>query len=153
METLPIKNKSMSIAKEFRDFVARGNVMDLAVGVIIGGAFGQIVNSLVNDIVMPPIGYVTGGVNFKDIKILLRDTYVDGAGKTVEAITLNIGNFFQVVFNFIIIALAIFVIIKAVNKLKKEHKEDEKLEEKKIEEDSKEVKILMEIRDSLKKSK
>jgi len=152
MNTLPVKEKSMSIAKEFRDFIARGNVMDLAVGVIIGGAFGQIVNSLVNDIVMPPISYVTGNVNFKDIKILLRDTYIDSTGKTFDAITLNIGNFFQVIFNFMIIAIVIFLIIKVVNRVKREQETKEKKEEKKIVEDSKEVKILMEIRDSLKKN-
>ncbi|MFS8131220.1 MAG: large-conductance mechanosensitive channel protein MscL [Candidatus Dojkabacteria bacterium] len=141
----------MSIAKEFRDFIARGNVMDLAVGVIIGGAFGQIVNSLVNDIVMPPIAYVTGNVNFRDIKVLLRDSYVDSTGKTFEAITLNVGNFFQVVFNFLIVAIVIFVIIKVVNRVKREQETKEKKEEKKIVEDSKEVKLLIEIRDALKK--
>ncbi|MEO6728342.1 MAG: large-conductance mechanosensitive channel protein MscL [Candidatus Dojkabacteria bacterium] len=149
MSNLPVKEKTMSIAKEFREFAARGNVIDLAIGVIIGGAFGQIVTSLVNDIVMPPIAYLTGNVNFSDIKILLKDSYTDVNGKTFQAITLNIGNFFQVIFNFVIIAMAIFLIIKTVNRLKKKRLEEEKQEQKEIIEDSKEVKILIEIRDAL----
>lgn len=104
----------MSIIKEFRDFAMRGNVVDMAVGVIIGGAFGKIVSSLVGDVVMPVLGILTGGVDFKDLKIVLAEA----VGET-PAVTLNYGAFVQNVFDFIIIAFAIFMMIKALNKVKK----------------------------------
>lgn len=103
-----------NFANEFKEFAIKGNVIDLAVGVIIGGAFGKITNSLVADIVMPPLGLLTGGVNFTDIKITLKQA-VDGA----EAVTLNIGNFVQTVFDFSLMALAVFVMIKFINRLKR----------------------------------
>lgn len=107
----------MSIIKEFKSFATRGNVVDLAVGIIIGAAFGKIVSSIVSDIIMPPIGLLIGGVNFTDLKIVLKaaETLVDG--KINDAVTINIGNFVQAIFDFIIIAFAIFLIIKALNKL------------------------------------
>lgn len=104
----------MSFIKEFRQFAMRGNVVDMAIGVIIGGAFGKIVSSLVGDVVMPVLGILTGGVDFKDLKIVLAEK----VGET-PAVTLNYGMFIQNVFDFIIIAFAIFLMVKAINKLKK----------------------------------
>ncbi len=128
----------MSFIKEFREFAMRGNVVDMAVGVIIGGAFGKIVSSLVADVFMPVLGILTGGVDFKDLKI----TLADAVGET-PAVTLNYGVFIQNVFDFIIIAFAIFMMIKALNKLKKT--------EEKVKELTTEEKLLTEIRDLLKK--
>jgi large conductance mechanosensitive channel len=110
----------MAILKEFREFVTKGNVVDLAIGIIIGGAFGKIVSSFVADIIMPPLGLLIGGVNFTDIKFTLKDAYMDAAGKVIsKAVTLNIGNFLQVVFDFLIVAFAIFMMIKAINRIKR----------------------------------
>lgn len=128
----------MSFIKEFREFAMRGNVVDMAVGVIIGGAFGKIVSSLVADVFMPVLGILTGGVDFKDLKI----TLADAVGET-PAVTLNYGVFIQNVFDFIIIAFAIFMMIKELNKLKKP--------EEKVKELTGEEKLLTEIRDLLKK--
>ena len=128
----------MSFIKEFREFAMRGNVVDMAVGVIIGGAFGKIVSSLVADVFMPVLGILTGGVDFKDLKI----TLADAVGET-PAVPLNYGVFIQNVFDFIIIAFAIFMMIKALNKLKKP--------EEKVKELTGEEKLLTEIRDLLKK--
>ncbi|MCI5764111.1 large-conductance mechanosensitive channel protein MscL [Actinobacillus porcinus] len=104
----------MSFIKEFREFAVRGNVVDMAVGVIIGGAFGKIVSSLVGDIVMPVLGILTGSVDFKDLKIVLAEA----VGNT-PAVTLNYGLFIQNVLDFIIIAFAIFMMVKGINKIKK----------------------------------
>ena len=104
----------MSFIKEFREFAMRGNVVDMAVGVIIGGAFGKIVSSLVAYIAMPVLGILTGGVDFKDLKI----TLAEAVGET-PAVTLNYGAFVQNVFDFIIIAFVIFMMIKGINKVKK----------------------------------
>ncbi len=131
----------MSFVKEFREFAMRGNVVDMAVGVIIGGAFGKIVSSLVGDVFMPILGILTGGVDFKDLKI----TLAEAVGET-PAVTLNYGAFIQNVFDFIIIAFAIFMMIKALNKLKKPAEEVAAPAEPSAEE-----KLLTEIRDLLKK--
>lgn len=104
----------MSILKEFKTFAMRGNVIDLAVGIIIGGAFGKIVSSVVNDIIMPPIGLAVGGVDFKELKIVLKEAVGDKL-----AVTLNYGNFLQVTFDFMIVAFAVFLLIKGINSLKK----------------------------------
>ncbi|WP_273403575.1 large-conductance mechanosensitive channel protein MscL [Actinobacillus porcinus] len=104
----------MSFIKEFREFAVRGNVVDMAVGVIIGGAFGKIVSSLVGDIFMPVLGILTGGIDFKNLKIVLAEA----VGNT-PAVTLNYGLFIQNVLDFIIIAFAIFMMVKGINKLKK----------------------------------
>lgn len=110
----------MSVIKEFKEFAMRGNVIDLAVGVVIGGAFGKIVNSMVSDVIMPPIGMIIGGFKFNDIKITMKAAEADAAGKIIkEAVTLNIGNFIQVTFEFLIVAFAIFLVIKAMNSLKR----------------------------------
>ena len=104
----------MSLIKEFREFAMRGNVVDLAVGVIIGGAFGKIVSSLVNDVIMPPLGYLIGGVDFKGLALTLK-----AAAEGSPAVTLNYGTFIQTVVDFTIIAFAIFLMVKLMNSLKR----------------------------------
>ena len=106
--------------KEFKEFAMRGNVIDLAVGVVIGAAFGKIVTSLVDDIIMPPIGYITGGVDFSSMKYVLKPA--DPVAEVAE-VAVNYGNFINVVIQFLIVAFCIFMVIKAINSLKK--KEDE----------------------------
>ncbi|HLT06110.1 MAG TPA: large-conductance mechanosensitive channel protein MscL [Cyclobacteriaceae bacterium] len=109
----------MGIIKEFKEFAIKGNVVDLAVAVIIGGAFGRIVSSFVDDIIMPPLGLLLGGVDFTDLRWVMRDAYVDEAGEQIAAVSLNYGSFIQNVVDFLIIAAAIFMAIKALNTLKK----------------------------------
>ena len=132
----------MGFMKEFKEFAVKGNVMDMAVGIIIGGAFGKIVSSFVNDVIMPPIGLLVGGVDFKDLAITLKEA----VGETA-AVTLNYGNFIQNVFDFVIIAFAIFSMVKWMNSLKK--KEEEKPAEPAA--PPKQEVLLEEIRDLLKK--
>ena len=140
----------MALLKEFRDFAMRGNVIDLAVGVIIGSAFGKIVASFVADVVMPPIGLLVGGVNFTDLKWVMKDTeIVDGVQKA--AVTMNYGNFLQVTLDFLIVAFVIFMVIKAINNLKK--KEDVIAEAPAATAVSREEILLAEIRDLLKDTK
>lgn len=110
----------MGMLKEFKEFAVKGNVVDLAVAVIIGGAFGKIVTSFVNDIVMPPIGMLIGGVNFKNLAVVLKEAVVDDAGEVVTAaVTLNYGAFIQNIVDFTIIAFVIFLAVKAINSTKK----------------------------------
>ncbi len=130
----------MSMMSEFRDFAMRGNVVDMAVGIVIGGAFGKIVSSFVNDVLMPPLGIVIGGVDFSDLSMTLKQ-----ASEEAEAVTLNYGVFVQTVVDFVIIAFAIFMVIKAMNTLKK--KEEEKPAE--PPKPSAEESLLTEIRDLL----
>jgi len=106
----------MSVVKEFKDFVMRGNVVDLAVGVIIGAAFGKIVTSLVNDVLMPPLGYLTGGIDFKDLKIFIKH---GNPAKKIADVSINYGNFINIVLEFIIVAFCIFLVVKGVNAFKK----------------------------------
>lgn len=113
----------MGFIKEFKEFAVKGNVIDLAVGVIIGGAFGKIVSSFVNDIVMPPIGLMLGGVDFKDLSMVLKEATTDEAGEAVAAVTLNYGMFIQNVVDFVIIAFVIFLAIKGVNKMNRKKEE------------------------------
>ena len=109
---------------EFKQFAMRGNVIDLAVGVVIGGAFGKIVSSLVSDIIMPPLGLLIGGVNFTDLTIKLKHAVLNDAGQiTSPAVTINYGNFLQTTFDFLIIAFAIFIFVKLINRLMISHKE------------------------------
>jgi large conductance mechanosensitive channel len=108
----------MSMVKEFKEFIMRGNVMDLAVGIVIGAAFGKIVSSLVADIIMPPLGLLIGGVNFTELKVVLGPPLSGG-----EPVTLNYGNFIQVMFDFVIVAFAIFLVVKMVNRLKRKQAE------------------------------
>ena len=112
----------MGMVKEFKEFAMRGNVVDMAVGIIIGGAFGKIISSVVADIIMPPIGLLIGGVNFTDLKAQLKPAeVVDGVEKA--AVTINYGNFLQVTLDFLIIAFAIFMFIKLMNKLSRKKAE------------------------------
>ncbi len=104
----------MSLVQEFKDFAMKGNVVDMAVGIIIGGAFGTIVASLVKDVIMPPIGVILGGVDFSDIKIPLR-----AAAEGREAVAMNIGLFLNNVISFLIVAFAVFMLVKAVNELRR----------------------------------
>ena len=101
---------------EFKQFAMRGNVIDLAVGVVIGAAFGKIVSSLVADVIMPPIGVLVGGVNFTDLGITLKQAQTAASGEVIPAVTINYGNFLQATFDFIIIAFAIFLFIKLIKK-------------------------------------
>lgn len=108
----------MSFFKEFKEFAVRGNVLDMAVGVVIGGAFGKIVSSLVGDVIMPVVGAITGGVNFTDLKITLKQAIGDA-----PAVTINYGTFIQTVVDFTIIAFCIFCVIKAINSFKRKQEE------------------------------
>ena len=135
------KSEVKNMIKEFKEFISRGNVMDLAVGVIIGGAFGQIIASLVDDILMPIIGILLGGVNFTELKYVITPA----AGEVAESAILY-GQFIQSLVDFLIIAFSIFMIIKAINKVKK----PKPVEEPVAEEPSKEEVLLTEIRDLLK---
>ncbi|MDQ3291919.1 MAG: large-conductance mechanosensitive channel protein MscL [Bacteroidota bacterium] len=109
----------MGLLSEFKQFAVKGNVIDLAVGIIIGAAFGKIVTSLVNDILMPPLGLVIGGINFKDLKYVLSEPIVEGGKVIAEGATINYGNFIQSLVDFLIIALAIFALVKAINAMKR----------------------------------
>ena len=104
--------------QEFKDFAVKGNAVDMAVGVIIGGAFGKIVTSIVNDIIMPPIGWLIGGVKFTDLKLTLPTVEIPGVEK-MEGVSINYGNFLQTTFDFIIIAFCVFLLVKGINKLAK----------------------------------
>ncbi len=106
----------MGFVSEFKEFALKGNVVDLAVGIIIGAEFGKIVNSLVNDVIMPPIGYLINGVDFKDLKVVLKAA--DPLTKAAE-VAINYGAFLQSTFNFIIVAVSVFMMIKAMNSLRK----------------------------------
>jgi len=107
----------MSIIKEFKDFAIKGDAVDMAVGIVIGAAFGKIVNSLVNDVIMPPIGMLIGGVDFKNLVITMKE-----ATATQPAVTLKYGMFINNVIDFIIVALSIFVVVRAISALKKKEK-------------------------------
>lgn len=136
----------MGFLTEFKSFALRGNVMDMAIGIIIGAAFGTIVTSFVNDIIMPPIGMALGGVDFTDFKFVLKDAVVAADGTVInDAVSINYGNFIQVLINFLIIALAIFSVITWMNSLRRKE-EVKPTEEPKS---SREVQLLQEIRDSL----
>ena len=141
-----------SFLQEFKAFAMKGNVVDMAVGVIIGGAFGKIVSSLVADVIMPPLGLLVGGVNFKDLKLVLKPAQVvDGA--EVAAVTLNYGNFLQTAFDFIIIAFSIFLFIKLLTRVMESKKKETSAVPPAPPAPSKEELLLTEIRDLLKESK
>ena len=146
--------------QEFKAFAMKGNVVDMAVGVIIGGAFGKIVSSVVADVIMPPIGLLVGGVNFTDLKWVMKDAVAevkDEAGNVItaaqDAVTLNYGNFLQVTFDFLIIAFSIFLMIKLLTKLTEKKKAEEKATPAPPPAPSKEELLLTEIRDLLKNQK
>ena len=132
--------------KEFKEFALKGNMLDLAVGVVIGGAFGKVVSSIVSDLIMPPIGFLIGGINFTDIKWTLKASLPDPLTGTLtpHVVTINIGNFIQSLVDFTIIAFAVFLMVQLLNKL---HKQKAAAPV----EPSEEVKLLTEIRDLLKK--
>ncbi|MBR0416532.1 MAG: large-conductance mechanosensitive channel protein MscL [Firmicutes bacterium] len=136
--------------KEFKEFISKGNVMDMAVGLVTGSAFTAIVTSLVNDVIMPCVGVLVGGVDFTDLKIVLK-----AASGEAEAVTLNYGNFIQAVVNFLIVAFVIFLVVKAMNKMRAAaEKLAKKEEEEKAEapaEPPADIALLTEIRDLLKK--
>ena len=143
---------------EFKQFAVKGNAIDMAVGVIIGGAFGKIVTSIVNDIIMPPIGWLIGGVDFKDLKVVLKDAVpeqLDEAGnvvqKAVAEVTLNYGAFIQNVIDFIIIAFCVFMLVRFITNLNK--KKEEPATPPAPPAPSAEEKLLTEIRDLLKEKK
>lgn len=140
----------MKLMNEFKTFAMRGNVVDMAVGIIIGGAFGKIISSVVADVIMPPIGLLLGGVKFTDLKIILKDPVMDAAGQvTTAAVSINYGNFLQTTVDFLIIAFAIFMMIKAMNSLKKKEEEPAQVEAPAPPPTKEEV-LLAEIRDLLK---
>jgi len=130
----------MGMMQEFKKFAMRGNVVDMAVGIVIGAAFGKIVSSFVADVIMPPIGLIVGGVNFSNLAITIKKAVGDAA-----AVTINYGKFIQTVFDFIIIAFAIFIVIKGINSLKKKEAEAPATPPA----PSKEEVLLTEIRDAL----
>ena len=144
----------MSFVKEFKEFAIKGNVMDMAVGVIIGGAFGKIVSSLVDDVIMPVVGLLIGGVDFKGLKYVFSTGVKEiknEAGEVivpeVAEVALNYGAYVQNVFDFYIIAVCIFMMVKGINLLKKE----EKVVEEEVEKSPTQEELLAEIRDLLKK--
>lgn len=128
----------------------RGNVVDMAVGIIIGGAFGKIVSSLVSDVIMPGVGLLVGGVNFTDLKITLKDAVMNGEEVVSPAVAINYGNFLQVTFDFIIIAFAVFMLVKGVNALSKK-KEEKPAAPATPPAPPADIQLLTEIRDLLKK--
>ncbi|MEX0595370.1 MAG: large-conductance mechanosensitive channel protein MscL [Candidatus Paceibacterota bacterium] len=130
----------MSIIKEFKEFAIKGNMVDMAVGIIVGGAFGKIVSSLVNDVIMPPIGLIMGGTDFSNLKLTLKE-----AIEKSPAVTFNYGSFIQTSVDFIILAFCIFLMIKGINRLKKA---DPVISAPSV--PSAEEKLLIEIRDLLK---
>lgn len=129
---------------EFKEFAVRGNMIDMAVGVIIGGAFGKIVSSLVDDVIMPPIGWLIGGVNFTDLKVTLPA--IDTGIEKLAPATINYGNFLQTLLDFLIIAFCVFMIVKGINKLSRKKEEEPAAPPA----PSAEEKLLTEIRDLLK---
>ena len=133
----------MSMIKEFREFAVKGNVVDMAVGVVIGAAFGKIVSSLVADLIMPPLGLAIGGINFTSLKLVLSE-----ASEGKAAVTWNYGSFLQTIFDFLIIAWAIFLLVKGVNRLKR--KEEAAAAPPAPAAPPAEIQLLTEIRDALK---
>ena len=139
--------RNSKFLQEFKAFAVKGNAVDMAVGVIIGGAFGKIVTSIVEDLIMPPIGWLIGGVNFSDLKVTLPATEV--AGQVLSPATINYGNFLQTLLNFIIITLCVFSMVKMMIRISKSKKEEASADS----EPSNEEKLLTEIRDLMKEKK
>jgi large conductance mechanosensitive channel len=138
----------MGIVKEFKEFAMKGNMLDMAIGIIIGVAFNRIVTSLVQDVFMPVIGFLVGGVSFENLQIVIQKEVLDGTGAVVqELVAIRYGSFIQTLFDFLIIALTVFVVVKVINRMKKKA-EDVKVEEVPT---PKDIELLTEIRDLLKK--
>ena len=135
--------------EEFKAFAMRGNVVDMAVGVVVGGAFGKITNSLVNDIIMPAVSMLTGGINFSDWKWVLKEAVVENGEEVAAAVSINYGTLLSTILDFIILAFAVFCMVKFLNNLHRK-KEEAPAEEPAPPEPSAEEKLLMEIRDLLK---
>ena len=158
---MAIKEKTGGFVSEFKTFIARGNVVDMAVGVIIGGAFGNISKSLVNDVVMPAVSMLTGGLNFESWKLVLKEAVLDTEGVVVTAeVAMNFGLFVSTIVDFLITALAVFCVIKVINGMRAKAEAAKKKEEAAEPETppappepSAEEKLLMEIRDLLKEHK
>ncbi|MDD3744204.1 MAG: large-conductance mechanosensitive channel protein MscL [Lentimicrobiaceae bacterium] len=138
----------MKLLDEFKAFAMRGNVVDMAVGIIIGAAFGKIISSLVSDVIMPPLGLLLGGIDFSDMTYVMKEAVIKGE-ETIPAVTLNYGMFIQNVVDFLIIAFAIFMVIKAMNSMKRKKEAAEQVAAPPP--PSKEEELLAEIRDLLKK--
>jgi large conductance mechanosensitive channel len=138
----------MKIVQEFKEFAMKGNVVDMAVGIIIGTAFGKIVASFVNDLIMPPLGLLIGGVDFTDLKVILKEAVLDQSGLATNAVTLNYGVFIQTTIDFLIVAFVVFMMIKGMNNLKKRR---ETVTPAAPPAPTREESLLMEIRDLLKK--
>jgi len=142
-----LKYFAMKIFKEFKKFAVKGNMIDMAVGIIIGTAFGRIITSLVEDIIMPPFGYLLGRFNFATLKFVLKEAEYNEAGKLIkDQISINYGNFLQVLLNFLIIAFTIFIFIKMVNIIREKANDPEN----KTIPTPKDIELLSEIRDLLK---
>ncbi len=145
--------KKIKIIEEFKTFAIKGNMIDMAVGIIIGAAFGKIVSSVVSDLLMPPLGMLLGNVNFTDLKIVMRDAYIDQLGANIPAVTWNYGNFIQTFIDFLIVAICVFFMVKGINKIKslgekKKNEEVAKVDTTPV--PTKEELLLTEIRDLLK---
>ncbi len=136
----------MGFLQDFKSFLLKGDIVNLATAVIVGGAFGKIVTSITNDILMPPIGLLLGGVNFNDLRVVLKDAVVDGETVVTEAVSINYGAFAQTVIDFVIIGFCIFMVLKAYEKTKKKKEEAPAAPAGPSTED-----LLAEIRDELKK--
>ena len=161
---MAIKEKSGGFINEFKTFIARGNVVDMAVGVIIGGSFGNISKSLVNDVVMPAVSMLTGGLNFESWKLVLKEAVLNADGSVATAeVAMNFGLFISAIVDFLITALAVFCVIKVINSMRAKAEAAKKKEEAAAAaqpetppappEPSAEEKLLMEIRDLLKENK
>ncbi len=155
----------LKFLNEFKKFAIKGNVIDMAIGIMIGTAFNSIVTSLVNDIIMPPIGYLSGGLKFDDYKFILKPASFDASGKVAaQAVSINYGSFIQVLINFVLIALSMFVAVKVINTMKdmQERKEKKATVSSGVQQteetgpllkmETKEVQLLTEIRDLLKRT-
>lgn len=143
----------MSLIKEFREFAMRGNVVDMAVGIVIGAAFGKIVSSLVADIIMPPVGLLTGGVDFKKQALVIKEGTLNEAGELIGQVAINYGSFINTVIDFVIIAFAIFMVIKLMNNAKKRFEKQQEQAAAAPAVPPADVQLLTEIRDLLKQDK
>ena len=141
----------MGIIKEFKEFAVKGNVLDMAIGIIIGGAFGKIVTSILNDILMPPLGLLIGGTDFTDLKVTIKDKTIDDAGNAVAEVAVNYGNFVQTLIDFILVGIAVFIIIKIMNRIREKLENAPKPPAPPAEPTKEEI-LLTEIRDLLKKN-
>jgi large conductance mechanosensitive channel len=135
----------MSIVQEFKDFAVKGNAVDLAVGVVVGAAFGAITNSLVDDFINPPLGFILGGIDFDNMGVTLRE-----ATETTEAVVINYGAFISSLINFLVIAFVLFLVVKTMNHLRRQMEQDKEDEDKTKPAPPTDIKLLTEIRDLLK---